>query len=215
MRKAFVLLLIFSCISVCSFEVFAQGINRRPGFGLGVRAGFLDIYDSGFSGVDVEVDATPSVGVTGTYNFNRYFSIEAAVDHAFENEVELTKQGISYDFGDFSQTAVTLGFRVHIPAGRFSPYIGGGVGYFFNDFSTSATIATELPGTIADIDDDYGFFANAGAEFLLTRQAALCIDIRGVWIRTEATISVPALGAASDDVDFVGALGTLGLKYYF
>jgi len=216
MRKHSVLLWIALCFSFLPLHVFAQDSDKGLGVGLGIRAGFVDIKDSGLSGVDAELDTARAAGVTGTFNLGKYFSLEAALDHAFRNEIVVRRQGVSAELGDFSQTAATLGLRLHIPTGtRFTPYLGGGGGYFFNDFTTSSAINSTLPGTTAFINDDVGYFANVGAEFLFARNKAFCVDLRGFWNETDAIISIPRFGTTSYNVDLLGAMGTVGLKYYF
>jgi outer membrane protein W len=112
--------------------------------------------------------------------------------------------------GELTQIPVTLALRTHFSTNpRVSPYLGGGGGWFFNDFDPSPMVAAT--GIDIEAKDTYGLFVCGGIELFLTDWFAIDINAKYVW--TE--VKLEAEGYADDRFDGNAFVGGIGLKLYF
>jgi opacity protein-like surface antigen len=95
------------------------------------------------------------VGLNGCYMITDMYGIEAGVDWAkfpateeFAGDLDINWQYIP----------VTLDFMAKFPAGNFSPYVKGGVGYYFGSFT-----GDDVPDN-TDSYNDFGINAGAGVK---------------------------------------------------
>jgi outer membrane protein len=188
-------------------------------FGIGARAAYVDYSNDDYVVYGVKVDTEPDdsgmYGVNLTYFFDRYASFELSVDYT-EADVELSALGLSGDAGALEQVPVLLTLRMHFSTNpRVSPYIGGGVGWYFNSFDTNRPVAEFIygPGADIDVDDTYGFHVNAGIEVFLNNNLAINFDIKHIWSDVEAEVNVP--GFTDEEFDLNALVAGVGLKYYF
>jgi len=141
-------------------------------------------------------------------------SVELSTDRMNSSQSDFTVSGVTYKAGDIEQTPVLLTVRYHLPVGLFSPYIGAGFGYYFNDYDKdnafwNANVAVSL-------ENSWGYHVNIGSEFFITksRDIALNIDLKYVWNEADMEASVPGVKFAGT-MDLDSYLVGLGIKYYF
>jgi outer membrane protein len=162
-------------------------------FGLGARIAYVN-YDE-------EPNDAAMYGVNLTYFFHRYASFELSVDYTDADVV-----GLSGDAGALEQVPVLLTLRMHFSTNPMvSPYIGGGVGYYFNDFDSDS-------GSPIDVDNNFGVHVNGGLEVFITDNAAINLDIKYVWQELDVDNKPPGLDEEFKRNQFVAGVG---FKVYF
>jgi outer membrane protein len=180
-------------------------------FGIGVRVGYGDYSDDDqtFSGgkVELESDGTFMYEVNLTYFLHEYFSLELGVDYT-ETDVYLNySSGMSGKAGDLEQIPVLLTGRMHFSTNhKVTPYLGVGIGYYFNDFDSDSGSSN------IDVDDSFGFHVNGGLEVFITDDAAINLDMKYVWEEVDVDNNFPGSDEEFKRNQFVAGVG---LKYYF
>lgn len=99
------------------------------------------------------------------------------------------------DLGDVTLLPPTLTLQYHFsPDGDVRPYVGAGVNYtyFFNEDLPTGGIATSI-----DYDASFGYALQAGADFQVSDDWFLNVDVKYVDIDTDVTIN----GAIAADVE--------------
>jgi outer membrane protein W len=178
---------------------------------------FVSYYDDNYHVNGVRVNADPDeaamYGGTLTWFVHEYFSIELSCDYV-KTDVDLSSLGLSGDAGELTQVPVLLTLRSHFSTNtRVSPYLGGGGGYYFNDFDSKSAGVAPVYGVGADIDveDNYGLHVCAGVEFRLTDTLVLDLNLRYVWTEVEVEVD----GFSDEEFRADAFVGGLGLKLYF
>lgn len=188
-------------------------------FGVGARAAYVDYsndhYVVGGARTKVEPDDSGMYGVNLTYFVHRYASFELSAYHT-ETDVELRRLGSSGTAGELTQIPVLLTARMHFSTNpKVNPYIGAGVGYYWNDFDTNRAEAAGIYGQPVDleVDDTYGFHVNAGIEVFVIDNLAINVDIKHIWTDVELEVNIP--GSTDEDLNINAFVTGVGLKYYF
>lgn len=204
--------------------LFSSTAYAAPQFGIGLRVGHnfyqdgtLDIEGTGVS-VDYSNKSAWVYGINGTFKPTENFSLELALDRISKSQCDFKLSGVTFNSGDITQTPLTLTARFHWPIGIFSPYIGAGLGYYWNSFDKSGVGGAIwwLPTTTVDLENSFGYHVNAGTEIFLdeARHLALNMDFKYVW--TKAEISATNAGATiKGDMNLDSFVAGLGIKYYF
>ena len=196
--------------------VFGQtGFAQEAGkLGIGARVSYVNYSGDDFINphderVNIDFDEVAMYGLNVTYFFHKYFSTELSVDYAKGDLwVSGTFKGVATDEidGEFTQIPVLLTGRLHIPVNNIvSPYVGAGVGYYFNDFD---------PKDAADkatADDSFGFHANAGVEFFFAENYAVNLDLKYVW--NDVDFQDP--DDPTQEISMDAFVAGIGFKYYF
>lgn len=209
MRKQIVMVFcVTSMLLFCGNASLAQDNEGR--FGVGARAAFVDYSndDRTFSGVgevELEPDDAVMYEVNLTYFPHEYFSLELGVDYV-ETDVDVNGVGISGDGGEMEQVPVLLTGRFHFSTNpKVTPYLGVGIGYYFNDFDSNR----DSPDV--EVDDSIGFHVNGGIEVFVADDAAINLDIKYIW--NEIDVDLPG---SSDEEFYLNQFVTgIGFKYYF
>ena len=120
-----------------------QSIEGR--FGIGVRVAYVNYLDDKYRVSDVEIETEPDdavmYGANLTYFVHRYFSFELSGDYV-NTDVELSTPVLSGNAGELTQIPVLLTGRMHFSTNpKVSPYFGGGIGYYVNDFDSKGSMA--------------------------------------------------------------------------
>ncbi|MEW6326141.1 MAG: OmpW family outer membrane protein [Thermodesulfobacteriota bacterium] len=205
MKKAF-LLVIAACMLLLPTVSMAE-----QQMAVGVRVGGIwpdDIY------TDFKSEDSYIIGADATYLINDNIGFRLAVDY-YEYDVEV----FDVTLGDISVTPITLGLIARSKINNIAPYIGAGVGYFVNDISLSGTLTTTfktVTGTnlSADIDNEWGYFVNAGVEAFLNPNTAVGIDLRYMWCEPDITLTAGG-ATGTDEIDLDAFTAALTLRYYF
>lgn len=196
--------------------VFGQtGFAQEAGkLGIGARVSYVnysgdDLINSHDEKVNIDFDEVAMYGLNITYFFHKYFSTELSLDYAKTDlYVSGTFRGVATDEidGEFTQIPVLLTGRFHIPVNNIvSPYLGAGMGYYFNDYD---------PKDAADkatADDSFGFHANAGVEFFFAENYAVNLDLKYVW--NDVDFQDP--DDPTQEISMDAFVAGIGFKYYF
>lgn len=204
--------ILIACVAVFFISQAALAQDFDGKLGIGANVSYSGISDTG-EGDSIKFDGAPLIGANLTYYFNKYFSFEVAIGYS-QLDVEGTAAGVTIDLGELQQFPVFLSGRFHLPIrnGAVSPYFGGGVGYYFNDFDTSQIVA--LAGGKLDTDNSFAFHLNAGIEFFAGDHIALNLDLKYIWNEADGEFTAANI-AALDDLDLNNFVGGLSLKFYF
>lgn len=114
------------------------------------------------------------------------------------------------DLGDVWLLPPTLTVQYHFdPAGKISPYIGAGVNYtiFYNEDAGAARSI--------DYENSFGFALQAGVDIALEGKWFLNLDVKKVWLNTEATIDAGLPSRIVADVDIDPWIVGVGVGYRF
>lgn len=118
--------------------------------------------------------------------------------------------GAEVDLGDVWLLPPTLTVQYHFaPDGKVSPYVGAGINY--------TIFYSEDPGAAQDIsyDDAFGWALQAGVDIELNKGWYLNVDVKKVWLNTDATITVNPTTTVNADVDIDPWIIGVGVGYVF
>ena len=207
------------------YPVYAGEMNR---FGLGFRVSGMNIgttnFDTGDMGdLDAKFDNEVTYSVNMTWFLLRRFSMEISMD-AFTTDLEVSYGENDGVLGEFTQRPILLSGRMHFRInernGNF--FLGGGVGYYENEFDNRDTsLPHEFFGMnlSADVKDSIGMHLCAGAEYYFTEHLALNFDVKMILNQAEFTFQANPASASSErlhrDVSMNASFIGIGLKYYF
>jgi len=188
-------------------------------FSLGARVSYLNYSDDDYTVFGIKVDTEPDdavmFDVNFSYFFTNYFSAELSAGYV-ETDVDLTGAGSSGMAGELQQIPILLTGRFNIPIhNKIVPYLGGGVGYFINDFNQNDSVIELIYGAGAevDVDNSWGYLINGGVDFLFMTNLALNFDVKYIWNKIEA--DVDRLGFEKEEFDANMLVIGGGMKYYF
>jgi len=190
---------------------FAQDMKGK--FGIGARVAYANYNgdDLGY-GISANIDEAAMYEGNLTYFVHNYCSFELGVDYAKSDMDFKSSLGILENVGELEQIPILLTVRFHFStAPKVGLYLGGGVGYYLNDFSSSSSV---FP-TDYDIDDSFGIHANAGFEYFLNENFALNFDLKYIWNSADVKIAGPSPYVQEDTVDLDTFYAGVGLKFYF
>lgn len=214
--------LIFAVAAVFAFfyctAVFADNTGK---FAIGVETAYYNIAEQAFpgvSGLDIDCDATSLSGGVLTYYAADFFSAEFSVDYA-KATMKAEGNGVTLGMGELVQIPLMLTARFHVPNESIcSPYMGGGVGYYINDFDTDGTWADVLfAGRDYKMESDncLGYHANAGVEINAGDSTVIDIDLKYIWCQTDFEESIAGRSTGTSELDLNGFVMGVGVKWLF
>lgn len=159
--------------------------------------------DTGLN-VDVGYDVMPTLGFT--YFLTDHISVEAILGATQHN---IHAQGPATDVAVHETwvlpPVITVQYRP-APESRLNPYVGAGLNYmlFFD--------GKDQNGFKVDLDNGFGYALQAGADIAITGPWTLNVDVKKVWVKTDATING---GALKSDVDLDPWVISLGVGRKF
>jgi len=173
MRKQMITVL---CVGM--MVLFAAGpafAGEAGKWGMGLRLGYSGyagdtITDSGVD-VDFDPDGAAFYGANLTYFFSNDWALEGALEYC-TTSVDAKAAGWTDDIGDLTQIPLLLTLRYQPTVGAWMPYVGAGVGYYFNSFDSSD------PADDSDFEDSFGFLLNVGADYMVNANNCLGLDLR-------------------------------------
>jgi outer membrane protein len=201
-------------------QSFSQDqLNLQGRYSLGARVSYVNYSDDDYTVRGTKVDTEPDDAVmfdgNFSYFFTNYFSVELSGGYV-ETDVDLTGGGSSGTAGELQQIPILLTGRFNIPIqNKLVPYLGGGVGYFINDFDQNDSVIEFIygPGADVDVDNTWGYHINGGIDFLFTPNLALNLDFKYIWNEIEADVDRAGFTKEEFDVNMFVVGG--GIKYYF
>ena len=119
--------------------------------------------------------------------------------------------------GDAWLLPPTLLAQYHFnPGGRFKPYIGAGINYtmFFNEDDSGAFLPNAgLTVSSLDLDNSFGWALQAGVDIHLLNNMYLNLDVKKLWLETDATVRTTAGTTIRADVDIDPWLFGIGVGW--
>lgn len=213
-KKIGIVLLIVAILLFFSNVSFAQEIENK--WGIGARVSYYAPNDTMIEGINFNPDTTALFDGNLTYFFNKLFSLEFGVGYT-KPDVDAEALGFSQKFGELEQIPITLTGRVHywFQNSATTLYVGGGVGYYLNDFKLSSAFTTLSPGLRLDADDSFGFHINGGVEFFITDNVALGGDLKYIWNDSDFTAFEPGFPPETVNIDLDAFSAGISIKYFF
>ena len=218
--KRFSIAMVVGMVGLMIFAGSAMAMDTAGKMGIGLELGYNQISDSSIPdapGVDAEFDGAFVFGANADYFFTDYFSLEMFLGYT-ETEVDATGYGTSIDMGEVTQVPWTLTARLHYPNESIvSPYIGVGVGYYFNEFDESSFLVNAAaPKTYElDMENSFGFHINGGTEVFVNVNVAFDLDLKYTWNNADFDENLNGVTISSGDLDLDAFTATVGVKYYF
>jgi outer membrane protein len=210
-------LLVVASIILFAFipsQLFAQDMAGK--FGLGARVGYVNYKGDSIDGDDIDIDDSMVLGINGTYIVSKTFSAELSIDFISDTDIESYISGVKFKAGEASTVPVMIAGRFHIPTdSNVSPYIGLGIGYFFNSFDINSSAF--VPGTNIDLDDSFAFQAGLGTEIFFgeMKNISLNFDLKYIWSEADIKITAPTITPTEDEIDLNNFYFGIGIKYFF
>ncbi|MDD5451320.1 MAG: outer membrane beta-barrel protein [Desulfovibrionales bacterium] len=196
--------IILSCVMILLFA-FSQAslAEETRKFGIGIRASYYNVDTGILVAYDPEIDSSGLYGINLTYFLNEIFSLELSGEYT---KADMTIHTLGGKVGEFTQVPILLTARLHLPAGEtISPYIGAGLGYYFNDFDK-----TNSSSTVTGVDNSFGYHVAAGLEVFFLQNWAANLDLKYIWNQADFQRTT-----GTDEIDLDAFSAGVGLKYYF
>lgn len=160
----------------------------------------------------VDDAAAPEIDISYFVTSNIAFELIAATTRhtlsvgapSFNNGTKLADVGV---------LPPTLTLQYHpLPKSTFSPYVGAGVNYtFFYDQEASSANFNAIK-----LKNNWGWALQAGVDVLTTGPWSLNVDVKKIFLKTEATVNLnPATGLRVDDVKLDPWVLGAGIGYRF
>jgi len=208
MNKAFIVIwFIVLCMIPISARaqwtsVYETGQQNRLGIGAHISHFRINDSDMNINGVPVSYafDDVMGAGIQMVMKLNDFFAMELSIDKTIESDVQIRINNRKEKIGNISTIPVTLSTKFYIPTDTIlKPYLGVGMGYYFNDFENTTNASMSL-------DDAFGFHYCFGADLWLNRleNTALNFDLKYLKPDTE-----------NDSLDWDALNIGLGFTYYF
>lgn len=166
-----------------------------------VRALHLDSANKDSTGLGLSINDKTFAEVDFSYFFAPNVAAELVLTYPQKHRV----YAAGTEIGSLKHLPPTLTAQYHFTQfGPFKPYLGAGVNY--TRFS-----AVRLPAGV-DIDrNSFGLAAQIGADYALTKNVYLNLDVKKVQIRTDVSSGGAKIGTFKVDPLLVGA----GVGYRF
>jgi outer membrane protein W len=187
-----------SMIPICAWaqwtSVYETG--QQTNLGIGAHVSHFRINDS----VDYEFDDVLGADLQMIMKLNDFFALELSLASTMESDVHINILNRKEKIGKISTIPAMLSTRLYIPTDTIlKPYVGVGMGYYFNHFENNKHAGMSL-------DDAFGFHYCFGADLWLNRlkNTALNFDFKYLKPDTE-----------NDSLDWDALNIGFGLTYYF
>lgn len=135
------------------------------------------------------------------YEWNHYVSMEASITRQKDKIDDMPLwPALSDSEFDLEIINIAVSGRLSYPLGPLTPYLGGGLGYYYMRTDTKGINQTlrENPGTLppgvselrigADMDNTFGYHVAAGLELLLTPSWEVFAEYRRVFLDSDITV---------------------------
>jgi outer membrane protein len=173
------------------------------------RVGPAGVFPTGESddldavtGGQVEADDAWSLGLSFSYMFTDKIGVGVLGAWPFEHDIQpkgnLKAVTGSGDVGETKHLPPTVTLQWHIPTGTsFNPYLGAGINYtYFFDEDTKGTLGDT--GADLDIDDSWGWAAEAGVDYLFPNDWLVSAQVWYISIEPDADVTGGTLGLNED-----------------
>ena len=173
-----------------------------------------------------DIDDGTAMSINYTRGINTNLSVELSLGQAV---LDVKPGDIPVDLGEATVMPLQVTAQYRVPSGNIplSPYVGAGLGYYFNNFDLSDDVKDAIAfkrltdptfDVDADIDDSFGFHIDAGVDYFVNSNFALNLDARYFWSEADATMTTTELGVTDkgdDEIDLDSFIIGVGAKYFF
>ncbi|MGB5684971.1 MAG: OmpW family outer membrane protein [Candidatus Electrothrix sp.] len=171
-----------------------------------------DPYQPGLSH-EMNSDEAFKFGVILSKYYND-FSFNLGIEYMQEVEVTDEKEN---KLAEHSHIPISLGVNYHFDMNVVNPYIGAGIGYSFNDSSTSDFIRAQ--GMSAETDDSAFYYLTAGVEYPVNDRYAVFLAGQYTIGDVDMTGSGKTPQGATVEIEDESTLDryevNVGMKYFF
>ena len=208
MKKSLLTLCIAAALGA-SGPALADGVGKEQGSIL-VRARALGVIpqaDASVSplggGIDISTEYVPEIDISYFVTPHVAFEMIAASPQHMA-----TSTALGADVVEARLLPPTLTAQYHfLPQGGISPYVGAGINYtWFYDVTPKSGIRS------ASLDNNFGAVLQAGIDVAVTDRWFLNVDVKQVFLDTEAKLDG---GAVTADIDVDPTLVGIGFGYRF
>lgn len=163
-------------------------------------------------GGDVSIKTAFVPELDFTYFFTENWAAELILATT-KHDVKAVNTAVgNIDLGDVWLLPPTLTVQYHFTGGKLKPYVGTGINYTIFYGVDEGPVANDI-----DYDNSVGFALQAGLDYDLNDKWFLNLDIKKIFLQTDATINATsALGATvGADVDINPLVVGLGIGMRF
>lgn len=172
-----------------------------------VRAVNLDSANKDSTGLDLSINSKVIPEIDVSY----FFTPQLAAELVLTYPQTQTIRSAGTEIGSLKHLPPTLTLQYHLTTlGAFKPYVGAGVNYTrFSSVNFAPAIDTALQPSITK--DSWGFAAQIGADYEITKNTYLNLDIKKVQIRTDVRSFGTKVGEFKVDPWLIGV--GVGLRF--
>jgi len=165
------------------------------------------------SGASVDSDIMPELDFT--YMLDPHWGLELILAYT---EHEVDAGGVLSPLNQIAETKVlppTLTLQYHFaPTSNIRPYVGAGINYTYF-FDSEVKGGLDLPGSDLDIDDSWGFAAQAGVDIDLDDTWFVNFDVKYIDIDADAHIKDSIAADIKVDIDVDPLVWGIGIGRVF
>ena len=182
-----------------------------PETSVGIRMGSGSFESATVFGESTDIESPVVLGLTAGMRKDNI---------GWEISVEKITVDLETDIkeAELTMIPILLTLQIHPTEGapQFDPYLGGGIGYYFNSAkpSSEAKALSGVPNYKVEVDDSIGFHLVVGGNLKVTSAVAFAIDARYALTSTDLTLKGGS-PVFSDTININGLIVTAGLKYFF
>lgn len=173
-----------------------------------VRGGLINVMpDESSTGLDLGVGNDLQIGLTATYMYTDNIGMELLAATPFTHDVDLAGAG---KIGEVSHLPPSLMAQYYFGQADSAvrPYVGAGLNYtIFFDEKTEGAIA----GTDLELDDSFGFAAQAGVDFNITDNLFVNASVWYMDINTD--VKLDGVKSAELDIDPISVMASVGYTF--
>lgn len=164
-----------------------------------VRAVNLDSANKDGTGLGLSVNDKVIPEVDISYFFSPNLAAELILTYPQKHTIYSN----GTEIGSLKHLPPTLTVQYHFPMGAFKPYVGAGLNYTrFSNVEFAPAIVTALQPSIDK--NSFGLAVQAGADYEISKNIYLNLDIKWAQIRTEVSSFGAAAGKFKVDPLLVG-----------
>lgn len=197
-----------------------QAADANQGVYLRLDSGWSFSRDAG-NDLGDDVGGTPIIGAGVGYRLNQYLRADATVAYRGGYEIDQTSSNINWD-GDVSAVTGMLNVYADVAKfGRFTPYVGGGVGFSRNTVDDVAVSSGAITGTLkGDTNTSFAWQLSTGVGIEIAPKWSIDVGYRYMDMGeaksgTSATVAGIGLTGAASEGDLHAHEIQAGVRYQF
>lgn len=171
-------------VALADVEAGRGTVDLSYSWGVGIKGNYVNMTDG---------DDGSGVGLVVCYVPSQIFAVEGAIEF-LSVDAEVTGVGTDVDV-DIIPLSLTAKYLVPV-SNRFLPYLGAGVGVYFND-------ADDI-----EMDNSLAIHVLGGCDLMLSESWSIFGEVKYTWSSADSD-------TINDDIELDNLTASLGLKYYF